>query len=116
MISFGTRLNEIVRITKSIYMLLKFCDGKGPRKVEIYEIMDKMLGEIKDIMATKYKHEFCSMEQIVVKMIITLMTIPLHCLGFALTPRFYDYIYLETLAHGGFTYRAPNLNKEVVMS
>ncbi|GMI83643.1 hypothetical protein like AT1G79740 [Hibiscus trionum] len=43
------------------------------------------------------------------------MTIPLHCLGFALTPRFYDHIYLETPAPGGFIRRAPNLDKEVVM-
>ncbi|KAK8633710.1 hypothetical protein V6N13_014549 [Hibiscus sabdariffa] len=82
---------------------------------EIYERMDNMLGEIKDIMATsQYKHEFSSMEQIVVTR-WDKMTIPLHCLGFALTPRFYDHIYLETPAPGGFTRRAPNLDKEVVM-
>ncbi|KAK8474191.1 hypothetical protein V6N13_088410 [Hibiscus sabdariffa] len=112
---FWDEVKEIVRITKPIYMLLKFCDGEGPRMGEIYERMDNMLGEIKDIMATsQYKHEFSSMEQIVVTR-WDKMTIPLHCLGFAPTPRFYDHIYLETLAPGGFTRRAPNLDKEVVM-
>ncbi|KAK9045895.1 hypothetical protein V6N11_051798 [Hibiscus sabdariffa] len=112
---FWDEVKEIVRITKPIYMLLKFCDGEGPRMGEIYERMDNMLGEIKDIMATsKYKHEFSSMEQILVTR-WDKMTIPLHCLGFALTPRFYDHIYLETPAPGGFTRRAPNLDKEVVM-
>ncbi|KAK8708100.1 hypothetical protein V6N13_059147 [Hibiscus sabdariffa] len=43
------------------------------------------------------------------------MTIPLHCLGFALTPHFYNHIYLETPAHGGFTRKAPNLDKEMVV-
>ncbi|KAK8649275.1 hypothetical protein V6N13_130005 [Hibiscus sabdariffa] len=112
---FWGEVKEIVRITKPIYMLLKFCNGEGPRLGEIYERVDNMLGEIKNIMATnKYKHEFSSMEQIVVTR-WDKMTIPLHCLGFALTPRFYDNIYLETLAPGDFTRRAPNFDKEAVM-
>lgn len=31
-------------------MLVKFSDGEGPKMGEIYERMDSMLGEIKDIM------------------------------------------------------------------
>ncbi|KAK8547458.1 hypothetical protein V6N12_031595 [Hibiscus sabdariffa] len=63
---FWDEVKEKVRITKPIYMLLKFCDGESPRMGEIYERMDNKLGEIKDIMATsQYKHEFSSMEQIV---------------------------------------------------
>lgn len=42
------------------------------------------------------------------------MTIPLHCLGFALSPRFYDTRYREMLAPSGVQRRAPNLDKEVV--
>ncbi|KAK8634108.1 hypothetical protein V6N13_014937 [Hibiscus sabdariffa] len=82
---------------------------------EIYKRMDNILGEIKDITATsKYKHEFSIMEQIVVAR-WDKMTIPLHCLGFALAPCFYVHIYLETPTPGGFTRRAPNLDKDMVM-
>ncbi|KAE8681194.1 putative lipid-binding protein AIR1 [Hibiscus syriacus] len=42
------------------------------------------------------------------------MNIPLHCLGFALSPRFYDTRFLETLAPGGIQRKEPNLDKEVV--
>ncbi|KAK8694808.1 hypothetical protein V6N13_072353 [Hibiscus sabdariffa] len=74
-----------------------------------------MLGEIKDIMTTsKYKHEFPSIEQIVVTS-WDKMTIPLHYLGFALMPRFYEHIYLKTPALGGFTRKTPNLDREVVL-
>ena len=43
------------------------------------------------------------------------MNIPMHCLAFALNPRFYDPLYLQTPAPGGIPRRAPNLDKEVVM-
>lgn len=42
------------------------------------------------------------------------MTIPLHCLGFVLSPRFYDARYLEKLAPGGIRRKAPIRDKEVI--
>jgi hypothetical protein len=44
------------------------------------------------------------------------MIIPLHSLGFALTPKFYDKFYLQNLAPGGLERKAPNNYKEVVVS
>ncbi|KAK7245525.1 hypothetical protein RIF29_40371 [Crotalaria pallida] len=44
----------------------------------------------------------------------TKMNYTIHCLGFALTPRFYDHDYLETPAPGGVARKAPNQDKEVV--
>lgn len=41
-------------------------------------------------------------------------TIPLHCLGFTLSLRFYDQVNLESPAPRGFTRRAPNLEGEVI--
>ncbi|KAL2319881.1 hypothetical protein Fmac_028850 [Flemingia macrophylla] len=41
------------------------------------------------------------------------MTYVIHCLGFALTPIFYDSHYLETIAPEGIAKRAPNQDKEV---
>ncbi|PWA84008.1 hypothetical protein CTI12_AA163000 [Artemisia annua] len=43
------------------------------------------------------------------------MTIPLHCLGFALTLRFYDKTYLSTKAPSGILIKALNLDKEVIV-
>ncbi|XP_056685773.1 uncharacterized protein [Spinacia oleracea] len=112
---FWSEAQEIVSFTKPLYKLLKFCDGDGPKMGEIYERMDNMIGEIKDIMRdSKYVSEFAKVETILVTR-WDKMTIPLHCLGFALSPRFYDKIYLESPAPGGYTRRAPNLDKEVVM-
>ncbi|KAJ9548765.1 hypothetical protein OSB04_021308 [Centaurea solstitialis] len=42
------------------------------------------------------------------------MTIPLHCLGFALNPRFYDKNYLSKMAPSGIPRKAPNQDVEVV--
>ena len=38
----------------------------------------------------------------------------MHCLGFALSPRFYDSAYVSILAPGGTTRKRPNEDKEVV--
>lgn len=82
---------------------------------EIYEKMDNMLGEIKDVMKdNRYSSYYPKVESIVLAR-WEKMTIPLHCLGFALTPRFYDKHYLEKLAPGGIPRKAPNLDKEVVI-
>ncbi|KAJ9565703.1 hypothetical protein OSB04_001669 [Centaurea solstitialis] len=63
--------------------------------------------------AANYKAARKEVEKIVVKRWEKL-TISLHCLGFALTPRFYDTHYLETVAPGGTRIKAPNLDVEVV--
>ncbi|XP_023732478.1 uncharacterized protein LOC111880296 [Lactuca sativa] len=42
------------------------------------------------------------------------MNIPLHCLGFALNPRFYDRQYLQKMTPGGMKRKPPNLDKEVM--
>lgn len=65
-----------------IYKLLKFCDENGPKMGEIYERMDNMLRNTKDVMIdNKYTHEFSQMETILVTMWYK-MTISLHYLGF----------------------------------
>ncbi|KAI3790548.1 hypothetical protein L2E82_03661 [Cichorium intybus] len=108
-------VQSVLAITKLIFLLIKFCDGEGPKIGEIYEKMDNMLGEIKDIMK---ENPFSSYYSQVEKIILTRwekMNIPLHCLGFALTPRFYDKHYLQKMAPGGMQRKPPNLDKEVVL-
>ncbi|KAJ9566933.1 hypothetical protein OSB04_002899 [Centaurea solstitialis] len=81
---------------------------------EIYERMDDMLGEIKDVMKENaYSSYYPEVEKIVVDR-WDKMTIPVHCLGFALNPRFYHKIYLDKLAPAGLARKAPNEDVEVV--
>ncbi|KAL7606588.1 hypothetical protein Lser_V15G19453 [Lactuca serriola] len=113
MIRFGMMLKAFW-LTKPIFLLIKFCDGEGPKMGEIYERMDNMMGKIKDIMQ---ESTYASYYEQVEKIILTRwekMSIPLHCLGFALNPRFYDRRYLQKMAPGGMHRKPPNLDKEVM--
>jgi hypothetical protein len=111
---FWDDVETILSITKPIFLMIKFCDGEGSKMGEVYERMDNMLGEIQDVMLdTKYAYCFPEVQGIV-QARWEKMTIPLHCLAFALSPRFYDKNYLRVLAPGGVTRKAPNQDKEVV--
>ncbi|GJR24789.1 hypothetical protein Tco_0973316 [Tanacetum coccineum] len=112
--SFWINVDHILAVTKPIFSLIKFCDGDGPRMGEIYERMNNMVGEIKDVMKDNIFGEFYPEVEKIILARWDKMTIPLHCLGFALTPRFYDTRYIEALAPGGQQRRAPNLDKEVM--
>ncbi|KAJ9537245.1 hypothetical protein OSB04_029978 [Centaurea solstitialis] len=77
--------------------------------------MDNMLEGIKDGMKdNQYSDYYARIESIIVER-WEKMSIPLHCLRFAFNPRFYDKDYLEKLASGGIPWKAPNLDKEVVV-
>ncbi|XP_076916066.1 uncharacterized protein LOC143575638 [Bidens hawaiensis] len=107
--NFWNEVENILKITKPIYMVVKFCDGEGLKMGEIYEKMDIMLGEIKYAMELY----FSQVKQILLNR-WEKMSIPLHCLGFALSPRFYDTRFLETIEPGGEKRTAPNNDKQVV--
>ncbi|KAK9698531.1 hypothetical protein RND81_08G111000 [Saponaria officinalis] len=80
---------------------------------EVYEKMDCMIGEIKDLMSdNKHLLDWKKMEEILVSR-WEKMNIPLHCLGFALNPQYYDANYLKTVAPGGHPRRAPNADRVV---
>ncbi|GJT31913.1 putative hAT dimerization domain, ribonuclease H-like superfamily protein [Tanacetum coccineum] len=112
--SFWIDVDHILAVTKPIFLLIKLCDGDGPRMGEIYKRMDNMVGEIKDVTKDNIFGEFYPEFEKIILARWDKMTIPLHCLGFALTPRFYDTRYIEALAPGGQQRRAPNLEKEVM--
>lgn len=111
---FWDDVENIVRITKPLFLLIKFCDGEGPKMGEVYERMDNMLGELKEIMKDNaHKDDYPIMEQIVLDR-WEKMNIPIHCLGFALNPRFYDANFLKVPAPGGVERKPPNLDNEVM--
>ncbi|XP_058760100.1 uncharacterized protein LOC131633405 [Vicia villosa] len=112
--SFWEEVENVVKITKPIYLLIKFADGEGPKMGEFNEKMDVMLGEVHEIMKrNKYESCYSEMERIITAR-WTKMNYTIHCLGFALTPRFYDTHYLATPAPGGVARKAPDQDKEVV--
>ncbi|XP_074366422.1 uncharacterized protein LOC141707260 [Apium graveolens] len=81
---------------------------------DIYENMDCMIGEISEVMKNN-KHEIDheKMNEIMFSR-WEKMNIPVHCLGFALNPYYYDTNYLQFPAPGGEPRRAPNCDREVV--
>jgi hypothetical protein len=111
---FWDDVEFILRMTKPIFLMIKFCDGEGPKMGEVYEKMDNMLGEIKDVMMQSKYDDLYPLVQAIVQTRWEKMTIPLHCLAFALSPRFYDRNYLSVLAPGGERRKPPNKDKEVV--
>ncbi|GKB14317.1 uncharacterized protein Tco_0848240 [Tanacetum coccineum] len=84
----------------------------GTKMGEVYERIDNVVGEIKDVMKNVYTSYFLEVKKIDLAR-WEKMTIPLHYLGFALTQRFYDKTYLTIKAPGGIPRKPPNLDKEV---
>ena len=61
---FWDDIENILAITKPIFLLLKFCDGEGPKMGEIYERIENMLGEIKDVIReNKYASYYPQVEK-----------------------------------------------------
>ncbi|KAL2901126.1 Zinc finger BED domain-containing protein 1 [Bienertia sinuspersici] len=111
---FWDEVENILTVTKPIYLMIKFADGEGPKMGEVYEKMDCMIGEVGDIMKNnKHKDDRDKMNEIMVSR-WEKMNIPMHCLAFALNPYYYDANYLQIPATGGEARRAPNYDKEVV--
>ncbi|XP_062011882.1 uncharacterized protein LOC133728490 [Rosa rugosa] len=114
--NFWDDVLAIVNITKPIYFLIKYCDGDGQKMGEIYERMDNMLGEIREVMSSgPHSNYFPQVEKIVLQR-WQKKNYPIHCVGYALTPRFYDRAYLSKKAPGGFTRKSPNQDIEVITS
>jgi hypothetical protein len=66
--SFWNEVDNIIAITDPIYLVLRFSDGEGPKMGEIYERMDNMVGEIKDIMSqddNPHKLDWPDVEEII---------------------------------------------------
>lgn len=98
-------------IIKPIYRVIKFTIQDGPLVGEVCERMDTMLGEIKDGLLG---HEDVYMT---VKEKVTSRwckkNVPLQCLAYALTPKYYDEEYLQVPAPGGRKRCSPDQDDEV---
>ncbi|KAL7204374.1 hypothetical protein ACSBR2_017451 [Camellia fascicularis] len=111
---FWDEVYNIVAITKPNYKLIRFYNKDSPLMGEIYEEMDNMLGEIKDVLkSNKYNDAYTQIEAIVLGT-WEKMNVFMNSLGFALSPRFYDSTYVSTHAPGRTIRKKPNEDKEVV--
>ena len=83
---------------------------------EIYERMDNMIGEIKDIMTNDdnpHKPDYSEVEEIIMARWEKKMNIPLHSLAFTLTPNsmIQD---IEKSAPRGYVRKAPQKDPDVM--
>ena len=79
---------------------------------EVYEQMDNMLGQIKDIVEPKDAILYDHIHKLVVKRWDNL-NVPLHALAYVLTPKYYSSSWLAQPAPGGGERRKPHTDPEV---
>uniref|UniRef100_A0A803LFV4 HAT C-terminal dimerisation domain-containing protein n=1 Tax=Chenopodium quinoa TaxID=63459 RepID=A0A803LFV4_CHEQI len=111
---FWDEFDNILAITKPIYLMIKFADGEGHKMGELYENMDCMIGEINDVIKNNKHHADREKMNEILLSRWEKLNITMHCLGFALNPFFYDTNYLQSPAPGGEPRRAPKYDREVV--
>lgn len=98
-------------IIKPIYKMIKFTDQDGPIIGEVCERMDNMLGEIKDNLEGQD-----DIFMIVKQKVITWWSktkFRLHCLAYALTPKYYDEDYLKMPVPGGIKRCSPDSDDDI---
>lgn len=99
---FWENVDAFLAMTKPLFMVIKFSDGEGPKIGDVYERMDNMLGEIQDVVTKEdnpRKEYWPKISEIVIER-WGKMNWTLHCLAFALSPKYYDHAYLTTPAPG----------------
>jgi hypothetical protein len=106
-VNFDNRL-VILQFTKPVYNMIWFVDMDQLVIGEVYEYMDNMLGQIKDIVASKDAILYDHIQKHVVKRWDN-FNVPLH----ALTPKYYSASWLTQPAPGGGVRRKPHTNPGV---
>jgi hypothetical protein len=92
--------------------MIQFVDSDRPVIGEVYEQMDNMLGQIKDIVEPRDQnlYDFISIE---VEKRWEKLNIPLHALAYVRTPKYYHMSWISTPAPGGGAKRKPHQDPEV---
>jgi len=109
---FWKSVRQVLDFTKPIYHMIRFADTDKPVIGEVYEQMDTMLGQIKDIVHNRdpdlYKmiHDFVCVRW-------NKLNLPLHCLAYILTPKYYSTSWLGQPTPGGGIRTKPHLDAEV---
>jgi hypothetical protein len=86
---FWQLVRYILQFTKPIYSMIQFVDTDQLVIGEVYEQMDSMLGQIKDIVQSRDAILYDHIHKHVVKRWDNL-NVPLHALAYVLTPKYYS--------------------------
>ncbi|KAG0451262.1 hypothetical protein HPP92_026521 [Vanilla planifolia] len=97
--NFWEAIQMALSIMKPIYKTIKFTDQKGPLIGEVCDRMGNMLGEIKDNLKENQDIFMIVREKINSKW--SKSSVPLQCLAYALTPKYYDEDFIQVPAPGG---------------
>ncbi|XP_020695440.1 uncharacterized protein LOC110108925 isoform X1 [Dendrobium catenatum] len=98
-------------IIKPVYKMIKFTEQEGPLIGEICERMDNMLGEIQDNLKKHVEMFMTVKEKLFSRW--TKSNVPLQCLAYALTPKYYDEDLIQTPAPGGRKRCAPDQDDDI---
>ena len=109
---FWKNVKYVLQFTKPIYYMIRFADSDKPVIGEVYEQMDSMLGQIKDIVEPKDPILYDRIHKHVVKRWEHL-NVPLHALAYVLTPKYYSPSWLAKPAPGGMERKKPHTDSEV---
>jgi len=109
---FWKSVKYVLQITKPIYYIIRFADTYKPMIGEVYDQMDNILGQIKDIVELKDSILYDHIHRHVVKRWEHL-NVPLHALAYILTPKYYSPSWLAKPAPGGADRRKPHTDPEV---
>ncbi|KAL7177692.1 hypothetical protein ACSBR2_030955 [Camellia fascicularis] len=108
---FWRKAKIVLTITKHIYKMLRFSDSDKAVIGEVYELMDTMLGNIKDTLSND-PIVYDLIHQFVVER-WNKMNIPSHCLAYILVPKYYTNSWLSKSAPGGVRRKKPHFDVEV---
>lgn len=97
--NFWVTVKLALSIIKPIYKMIKFTDQDGPIIGEVCDRMDNMLGEIKENLTGREDMYVVLEDKVLSRW--NKRNVPLHCLAYALTPKYYDEEYLQLPAPGG---------------
>jgi hypothetical protein len=92
--------------------MIQFADTDQPVIGEVYEQMDNMLGQIKDIVEQRDVILYDHIHKHVVKRWDNL-NVPLHALAYVLTPKYYSPSWLAQPTPWGGVRRKPHTDPEV---
>jgi hypothetical protein len=109
---FWQQVRNILQFTKPIYIMIWFAYIDRLVIGEVYDQMDSMLGQIKDIVQLKDAILYDHIHKLVVKRWDTL-NVPLHALVYVLTPKYYSSSWLSQSAPEGGERRKPHTDPEV---
>lgn len=99
---FWSQIRYVFQFTQPIYQMIKFVDFDQPIIGEVYEQMNSILGHIKDIVEPIYVNLYNYICADVEKW-WEMLNIPLHALGYVLTPKYYHASWISSLAPRGGT-------------